>query len=232
VFGVAIIVAIVAQLVASTGFWRSIGIRDLTGVYTNFFSFFTIDSNLFSAIVLLIGAGMLVARSGMDPDWFATARACVVSYMVVTGIVYNLLLRGIQLEQGVTVEWSNEIQHLVCPAYLLIDWLFAPGRPALPMKRIWAVLVFPIVWVVYTMIRGPRANDPVRNHDYWYPYPFLDPNNSPEGYVTVAFYIILIAAVIGLVASGVIWISRRWPPTATRESDEPDQSRLASARSR
>jgi hypothetical protein len=57
------------------------------------------------------------------------------------------------------------------------------------------------------MIRGPIASDPVRKHDYWYPYPFLDPNNSPEGYATV--YIILIAVVIGLVASGVIWISRR-----------------------
>lgn len=235
IFGVAIIVATVAQLVASSGFWTRVGITDLSGPYTNFFSFFTIDSNLLSAIVLLIGAVILAIRKGADPDWFSTARACAVSYMVVTGIVYNLLLRGIPLAQGVTVEWSNEILHVIGPAYLLIDWLFAPGRTALPMKRIWVVLAFPIVWVFYTMIRGPIANDPVRKHEYWYPYPFLDPNNSPEGYATVAFYIILIAAVIGLVASGVIWIARRWPAVGAgtpSDASADAQVSLASAESR
>jgi len=228
IVGIAIFAAIFAQLAASAGFWTSIGISDLSGVFTNYFSFFTIDSNFLAAVVLLIGTVLLVTRRGCDPDWFGLVRVSVVTYMVVTGIVYNLLLRGIELPQGVTVEWSNEILHVVGPAYLLLDWLFAPGRPVLPMKRIWPVLAFPIVWVIYTMLRGPLANDPVRKHDYWYPYPFLDPNNSQEGYATVAFYIILIAAVIGLVAAGVIWISRRWPADAASASDDVDDRRTRS----
>jgi len=40
-------------------------------------------------------------------------------------------------------------------------------------------------------------------------------DTSPQGYVSVAFYVVLIAAVIGLTAAGVLWISRRWPRTAT-----------------
>ncbi|HWU58756.1 MAG TPA: Pr6Pr family membrane protein [Microbacteriaceae bacterium] len=233
VFGIAIITAIVAQLAASTQFWTSIGIANLSGVYTNFFSFFTIDSNVLAAVVLLIGAGILAVKKGADPSWFNVLRACAVTYMVVTGIVYNLLLRGLPLPQGVTVEWSNEVLHAIGPAYLLIDWLFAPGRQALPMRRIWAVLAFPIVWVVYTMVRGPLADDAVQKRSYWYPYPFLNPHNSNEGYATVAFYIVLIAAVIGLVAAGVIWISRHWypwyPVAAAVNSAAADQPSSVSA---
>ncbi|MEO6826674.1 MAG: Pr6Pr family membrane protein [Microbacteriaceae bacterium] len=207
--GVAIIAAIIAQLSASADFWRGIGISDLTGNFVNYFSFFTIDSNSLAGIMLPIGAVILLVRPGPEPNWFGVLRASVVSYMVVTGIVYNLLLRGIELPQGVTVEWSNEVLHVIGPVYLLLDWLFAPGRIVLPMKAIWSVLAFPIVWVIYTMVRAPFTIDPVQKRSYWYPYPFLDPNNSPEGYTTVAFYIVLIAAVIGLVAAGIIWLSRR-----------------------
>jgi hypothetical protein len=52
----------------------------------------------------------------------------------------------------------------------------------------------------------------VLNPDYaggWYPYPFLNPITSAQGYVSVAFYVVLIAAVIGLVGAAVIWASRR-----------------------
>ncbi|MEO8908395.1 MAG: Pr6Pr family membrane protein, partial [Microbacteriaceae bacterium] len=205
--GIAIIAAIATQLAASIGFWHGAGIANLTTSITNYFSFFTIDSNALAAIVLLIGAVLMLTRAGADPNWFTLVRASVVTYMVVTGIVYNLLLRGIELPQGVTVQWSNEILHVIAPIYLLLDWLFAPGRT--PMKRpaLLQVLVFPLLWVAYTMVRAPLTTDPVHHRSYWYPYPFLDPHNSPEGFASVAFYIVLIAAVIGLVAAGVIWLS-------------------------
>jgi len=149
-------------------------------------------------------------RGGVDDSVvYTVVRASVVTYMVVTGIVYNLLLRGIELPQGSTVGWSNEILHVVAPVYLLVDWLFAPGRVPLGARRIWPVLVFPIVWVLYTLVRGPFVTDEVFGNDFWYPYPFLNPITSANGYLSVAFYVILIAAVIGLVAAGVLWISRR-----------------------
>jgi hypothetical protein len=136
-------------------------------------------------------------------------RAAVVSYMVVTGVVYNLLLRGIELPQGATLGWSNEIVHAVAPAYLLLDWILAPGRRAIPARRIGTILVYPLVWVVYTLVRAPFVTDQVYKTDYWYPYPFLNPNTSAQGHISVAFYVVLIAAVIGLTAAGVLWLSRR-----------------------
>jgi hypothetical protein len=204
---IAIVSAVVGQLIVSLDYWR--GVTNIGSNVTNFFSFFTIESNLAAAVVLLLGAGLSIAGRSSDPHWFAVARASVTTYMVVTGIVYNLQLRGIELPQGSTLGWSNEVLHVVAPVYLLLDWILAPGRTPLAAKRIWPILVFPILWVVYTLVRGPLVVDQVFGTEYWYPYPFLNPNTSANGYLSVAFSVVLIAAVIGLVAAGLLWISRR-----------------------
>jgi hypothetical protein len=135
----------------------------------------------------------------------------VTTYMFTTGLVYNLLLRGVELPQGATLEWSNEVLHVIAPLYVVLDWLLAPGRTPIAAKRLWGILVFPIVWVVYTLVRGPLVMDYVLGKNYWYPYPFLNPETSPNGYASVAFYVVLIALVIGAAAAGVLWISRRKP---------------------
>lgn len=209
VIGVAIIAAIVGQLITSLNFWPAHGVTNLTLSVTNFFSFFTIQSNVAAIVAMLIGAFFLVTRKGADPAWFNTFRSCAATYMIVTGIVYNLLLRNIELPQGTTLEWSNEILHLVGPVWLLVDWLFAPGRAPLPWKTIGVVVIYPIVWVFYTLIRGPFTPNEITGESYWYPYPFLNPNLSQNGYLSVAFYVILIAVVITVAGAGVIWVSRR-----------------------
>jgi hypothetical protein len=205
----AIVAAVVAQLVQSVANWEAAGVTSIWINFVNFFSFFTVESNVASVVVLLIGAALIVTRPGADPQWFAVLRATVVTYMVVTGIVYNLLLRNVELPQGTTVPWSNEILHVVAPVWMLLDWLFAPGRRELVWRTIWIVVIFPIAWVVYTLVRGPITPNEITGVSYWYPYPFLDPNISPNGYLSVTFYVILIAVVIGLAAAGVVWVSRR-----------------------
>ena len=212
----AIVAAVVGQLVTSVTFWQSRGVTNLTSNVVNFFSFFTVESNVASAVVLTVGAVLAILGRHRDSRAFAVARASVVTYMVVTGIVYNLLLRGIELPQGATLGWSNEILHVIAPAYLLIDWLFAPGRIALSARTILPVLVFPIVWVVYTLVRGPFVVDQVYGNTFWYPYPFLNPATSAGGYLSVLIAVVVIAAVIALVAAGVLWISRRTPPGRSR----------------
>jgi hypothetical protein len=209
VVAAAIIAAIVAQLHTSIGFWAAKGAVDVPMHVWHFFSFFTIDSNILAAAVLLIGAYFLVRGSGPDPTWFNLLRGSAVTYMAVTGIVYNLLLRGIELPQGSTVPWSNEVLHVVACVWLLVDWLAAPGRSPIAAGQLWKVLVFPIVWVAYTLVRGPLVADTVYGNSFWYPYPFLNPETSAEGYFTVAFYVLLIAVAIGSTAAGVLWISRR-----------------------
>ena len=159
--------AVVAQYSQSLAFWLAhddnIGFRT-----TNFFSFFTIESNLIAMITLAIGAVLLMRGRTIDPQWFAVLRASAITYMVTTGIVYNILLRNETLSQGVTVWWSNEVLHLIVPIYMVVDWLFAPGARRVQWRTVFYVAAFPVVWVAYTMLRGPLAIDPFTGVG-WYP---------------------------------------------------------------
>ena len=209
VVALAIVAAVVGQLSLSLQFWTARGDEDMAVNVVNFFSFFTILSNVAAVVTLAIGAFILLRGRGTDPRWFAVLLACVAAYMITTGIVYNLLLRGIELPQGSTLAWSNEVLHAIAPAYLLIDRLFAPGNRPLPARTIGIAVIFPLVWAAYTMVRAPFTFDYLSQTTGWYPYPFLNPALSPTGYLSVAFYILLIALVISGVSLAVLWWSRR-----------------------
>lgn len=214
-----ILAAIVAQFVASVSNAAALG-RDVTTTVVNFFSFFTILSNLSAAIVLLWAVGWFVARGRRDaapePRSLAVALASVSTYMIVTGIVYNVLLRGVQLEEGSRpIPWSNEVLHLVAPVLLLLDVLLGPARRRLRWSGILAVVVFPLVWVVYTLVRAPLTTNPITGDPWWYPYPFLNPHLQAWGYGGVTLYVVGIAIVIAGVAWFVVWVGRRrGAPTA------------------
>ena len=85
--------AIVAQLAKSIGTAVELG-RDVGTTIANFFSFFTILSNAAAAIVLAwIALWYLVdgrrKKTDAEPPGLAVALACVSTYMIITGIVYN-----------------------------------------------------------------------------------------------------------------------------------------------
>ncbi|HCS60923.1 MAG TPA: hypothetical protein DIW46_05920 [Microbacterium sp.] len=183
----------------------------LPTVASNFLSFFTIESNLLAAIVLAIGAIWAWTsgrRAEREPGWLAVLLLCVSTYMIVTGIVYNLLLRNVELPQGVTVVWANEVLHVIIPLFLLADVLFAPNRRALPWRAVAITAIFPIVWAVYTLTRANMIIAPATGEPWWYPYPFLDPHIS-GGYLGVSGYIVGIAAAIVAVAALVVLTGRR-----------------------
>jgi hypothetical protein len=208
VMALAILAAIVGQLMTSIAFWTARGDASIPLDLLNFFSFFTIESNVLAMVVLAVLVAAQLGRPRIGRR-FDVLVLCATTYMVVTGIVYDTLLRGIELPQGATLGWSNEVLHVVAPIYLLIDWLFAPGRKPLSFRVVWIVIVFPIVWAVYTLIRGPFTPDEVYGKAHWYPYPFLNPDIAATGYVSVSFYILLISAIISLAGLGVVWVSRR-----------------------
>ncbi|MBN7793933.1 Pr6Pr family membrane protein [Microbacterium esteraromaticum] len=183
----------------------------LPTVAVNFFSFFTILSNVSAAIALIIAAAWALGQrdpARPEPRWLSVLLVCVSTYMIVTGVVYNLLLRGIELPQGVTVPWSNEVLHVVFPLFLLLDVLVAPRQRALPWSTVLVVAVFPVVWVAYTLIRANLVIAPATGASWWYPYPFLDPHLQ-GGYGGVLVYVIGIAVAIILIATVVVWIGRR-----------------------
>ncbi|MFE7845485.1 Pr6Pr family membrane protein [Microbacterium sp. NPDC057407] len=205
-----LVVAIVAQLAASVSTSLQLG-RDVPTTIANFFSFFTILSNTLAAIVLAWAGIWYFARGRralVEPPALAMALACVTTYMIITGIVYNTLLRSIVLPQGSQpIPWSNELLHLIGPLFLAVDLFVGPLRRALPWRAVWGIIAFPILWVVYTMIRGPLVVNPANGDPFWYPYPFLNPNLG--GWTSVVLYVIGISIAFVVVASIVVWWGRR-----------------------
>ena len=202
--------AVVAQLSKSITGAVDNG-RNVPTTIANFFSFFTVLSNVGTLVVMTWAVVWYFTRprdAAREPRSLAIAIAAISSYMIVTGLVYNLLLRSVALPQGTTVPWSNEVLHVVGPLFLLADVFLAPHRRILPWRAIAEVIAFPVVWAVYTLIRGPLTVNPSTGDAWWYPYPFLDPN-LPGGYGRVALYVLGISIAIGAVAAFVVWMTRR-----------------------
>lgn len=211
-----LIVALGAQLVTSVSVALDRG-QHVPTVIANFFSFFTVLSNILAAIVLLVGAFWLLvrgARRETEPAWLTTAFISVGTYMVVTGIVFNVLLRGIPLPEDVTVWWSSEIMHVLGPIVLLVDLILRVARRTTPWRTVGIATVIPIVWVIYTLARGEHITSPVTGQPWWYPYPFLNPYLVVNGYLGVGAYVLGIAAAIVLIASAAVWWTRRHTPRA------------------
>ncbi|MGH3351103.1 MAG: Pr6Pr family membrane protein, partial [Nocardioides sp.] len=177
---------------------------DLATVVVNFFSYFTIDSNLVAVAALVAGGAWALTRGGEEPAWITVLLAAAATFMIITGLVYNLLLRGLVPS---AVPWANEILHLIGPAFLLLDLFLAPPRRPLPWRAVGAVIAFPILWAAYTLIRGEHVVSPLTGDLWWYPYPFLD--NHLHGYGVVLAYVVGIAAAFTLVAWGVVAVGRR-----------------------
>ena len=193
-----ILAAIIGQLVYSLSFDP----EKRAFFFTNFFSFFTILSNVL-AVIALIKAAWFSSTRAADPTWFTAFFGAVATYMATTGIVYNTLLRQISLDQEATLGWSNEVLHLIGPILVVAAWIFAPGRGALTFRHLRVAAIFPIVWVIYTLIRGAAIG--------WYPYPFLNPERI-GGYGIVAIYVVAIAVVILGFDAIVVWVSRKLRP--------------------
>ncbi|MEH3088460.1 MAG: Pr6Pr family membrane protein [Microbacterium arborescens] len=213
----AIVAAVVTQLTASLTRTAETG-GDVATVFANFFSFFTILSNVIAAVVLAWAALAALrdpakARASLG---LSAALACATTYMAITGIVYNALLRGITLPQGSEpVPWSNEVLHLVAPLFLLLDLVIGSARRGLLWRVVGAIIAFPLLWVTYTLIRGPLVTNPTTGDPYWYPYPFLNPNN-PGGWGMVIAYVIGIALAFVVIGFFAVWVTRR---RARRDGD-------------
>ncbi len=204
-----IIAALVGQFVATVR--ASIAAdRDTATTIVNFFSFFTILSNIIGALALLAAVVWFWMRphhEQREPRGIALALAVATTCLLITGVVYNILLRPLPNNADDHVAWANEIVHVVAPAFLLLDLLIAPTRRALPWRSVLAVLAVPSIWIAYTLLRGPFVTDPRLGVAFWYPYPFLNPNGV-AGWGGVWAYVAGIAAAFVAVGSFVVWISR------------------------
>lgn len=183
VFSLLALAAIVAQLVDLAGK----GVLDPV----NYFSYFTIQSNLIGAAIFLIGvAGWRGARSRTAD----LVRGGGVVYLTITFVVFALLLSGTDVDTA--IPWVDTVLHKVFPMAVIVDWLVDPPVSRLTIRdaRFW--LIYPLLWTAYALVRGAITG--------LYPYPFLNPVNG--GYASVAVYFVAILLFALLVCAAVVAI--------------------------
>jgi hypothetical protein len=163
----------------------------------NFFSFFTIESNILAALLFTtLGLAGLLGKQLQQRGFL---RGSITLYMAITGVVYSLLLAGLSKELQTTIPWVNVVLHYLMPVVVVGDWLIDTPRQIIPFSKALWWLIFPVTYVVYSLIRGSIVG--------WYPYPFLNPGT--HGYVGVAVVSAGIAVVatagVGLLAWSTHW---------------------------
>lgn len=131
-----------------------------------FFSYFTILTNSLVAVYFTCLWLFPDTKIGQFFKRFSTTTALTV-YILVVGIIYNLLLRNIWVVTG----WgkvADELLHSFIPFYFLIYWIFFADRNKLAWKDALSWLLYPMGYFIYTLIRGTITHT--------YPYPFIDVN--------------------------------------------------------
>ena len=106
----------------------------------NFFSFFTIQSNLFAIAMLGLVA---VVRPAERTVLFDALRGAVTLYITITGVVFALLLAGLQESLDTHIAWVDFTVHKLMPVVLVADWLIDPPRHRLSFRVAFAWLLYP-----------------------------------------------------------------------------------------
>lgn len=191
-FGLLVLVAIIVQM-ASLG---QSGVLDPL----HYLTYFTNLSNVIAAAVFLIAAARWRSERSST---FDLVRGGAVVYMSITGVVFAVLLSGVNVDSQ--IPWVNDVVHQVMPIVVMADWLLDPPQSRLTLKEGTLWLSFPAAWIVYEMIRGAISGK--------YHYPFLSPANG--GYGTVLLYSAAIFIFALIVCAVVVWLGNvRTPANA------------------
>jgi hypothetical protein len=197
-FAVVCLVALVARFL-----W---GLGSATFTAGNFFAYLTMQSNIAFLLVCVVG-GIAALRSDSDPPWLTDLHAVVLSWTVVAGVVFALLVQQAgQREYRIDVPWSDQVLHFWLPALALVEWIVAPGRGRARWRILSLVLGYPVVWGVLTLVRGASVG--------WYPYFFLDPGQVQDPLEFVLYSTLALSA-FALVGCMVVTLART-PPIGAR----------------
>ena len=169
----------------------------LPNLLVNFFSFFTILTNL---LVAAVCTG-LALRTRPHPTPGLQAATAV--YITVVGLGYTLLLRHIWNPQGLQ-KLADTLLHDAVPILYVLLWLtLLRPRARLPWRAAATWLLWPAIYLIYSLVRGALTG--------WYPYPFLDPRTL--GYPRVALVVAICFAVAFALSLATIALTRHTPGT-------------------
>ncbi len=129
-----------------------------------FFSFYTILTNILVAVCFTAQWRMLAGNKVSFFTKPATLTATAV-YILVVGLVYNVVLRGIWAPQG----WQrlvDEALHVAVPVVFILYWFLFVPKLRLPWRCVLWWLLYPAAYLLFVLMRGAASD--------FYPYPFVD----------------------------------------------------------
>lgn len=176
----------------------------------NFFSFFTIQSNILAAAALALAA---LVRSEERTRVFDVLRGATTLYIAITGVVFALLLAGLQESLQTPSPWVNFVLHKLIPVVVVADWLVDPPRHRLPLRVAVAWLAYPAAWLVYTLVRGTSTD--------WYPYPFVDVSELGYDGVFLRCAFLLVGFTAAALAFVLVGNLRARPPARLAPTASP-----------
>ena len=151
----------------------------------NYLSFFTILSNILVAVTLTSAA---LAPESSVGRFFArpVVATSTAVYITVTGLVYYFLLASLYDLEGWTKHFDHMLHYVIPPAFVLY-WLVFVRKGTLHVGSIPWMLIAPLAYGIYTLVRGPIVN--------WYPYPFIDVSKLgyPHTFRNIAEFIVFFA---------------------------------------
>ncbi|GAA3520885.1 Pr6Pr family membrane protein [Aeromicrobium panaciterrae] len=194
-------IALIATVSLVTQF---ILVLDRDGSVVNFFSYFTIQSN----ILVAIACWLIVIRPDRGGTAFGILRLGGLVGITITGIIFSTILAGAVELDGIDW-WTDKGFHYVVPAMAVIGYVFIKPRTRLDKSALW-FLAWAIAWLAYTLIRAEAGSPRYLVEDGNYskvPYDFLDVDAHGAGAVAVVSVGVL---VIGLALSAFyVWLSQR-----------------------
>jgi len=183
---------VILQFFTSVPAWIAQG-KTMGESLIQFFSYFTILTNLIVAITTSC-ALLPHSRFGQFCAKASTVTA-VALYIIVVGLVYNIVLRSLYNPQG----WgkvADETVHSVVPLLYVIYWLTFAATGSVQWKDAFSWLIYPLLYLLYTFLHGMFTG--------YYPYPFMDVKEiGYNGFWLNSFFLLLLFFFLSFVLIGV-----------------------------
>ncbi|MBQ7740435.1 MAG: Pr6Pr family membrane protein [Eubacterium sp.] len=143
----------------------------------NFFSYFTVQSNLYVAFYLLcMGLAIFGKEKAQKIAFNPLVRLTVTTYILVTGAVY---CGGIPIGMTPPLSWDNfqhimlgsvqVFHHMIMPPFMLVLFLIPTTGEKIKLKQLPIVGIYPLVYSVLSIIRGAVFKS------HFFVYPFYKP---------------------------------------------------------
>ena len=180
----------------------------------NFFSYFTVQSNLYVYFYLFcLSFAIFGSSRAKKIAYRPMVRLTVMTYILVTGVVY---CAGFPLGMSPPLSWDNfqhamlasvqVLHHMIMPTFMFILFLLPPTDETIDLKKLPLVAVYPLVYSLVSVERGALSEPP------FFPYPFFRPEffwnilcrgremNLPAAYLLMTPFILLGICLFPLIA--------------------------------